>query len=114
MSQLCTLGGQSIGDSASASVLPMNIQDGRVDLLAVQGTLKSILQHHSSKPSLFCYSAFFRVQLSCRYMTTGKTEALTRWTFVGKVMPLFFNKLSRLVITFLPRRERKRENEREK
>ena len=102
-SQFFASGGQSIGDSASASVLPMNIQDGRVDLLAVQGTLKSILQHHSSKPSLFCYSAFFRVQLSCRYMTTGKTEALTRWTFVGKVMPLFFNKLSRLVITFLPR-----------
>ena len=74
-----------------------------LDLLAVQGTLKSILQHHSSKASIFWHSVFFTVQLSHPYMTTGKTIALTRWTFVGKVMSLFFNMLSRLVITFLPR-----------
>ena len=72
------------------------------DLLAVQGTLKSLLQHHNSKASILWRSAFFIVQLSHPYMTTGKTIALTRWTFVGKVMPLFLNKLSRLVITFLP------------
>ena len=78
-----------------------------LDLLAVQGTLKSLLQHHSSKASFFWLSAFFTVQLSHPYMTTGKTIALTRWTFVGKVMSLLFNKmLSRLVITFLPRSER--------
>ena len=74
-----------------------------LDLLAVQGTLKSILQHHSSKTSVLQSSAFFIVQLSHPYMTTGKTIALTRQTFVGKVMPLLFNMLSRLVITFLPR-----------
>ena len=74
-----------------------------LDLLAVQGTLKSLLQHHSSKASTFRCSAFFTVQLSHLYMTTGKTIALTRWTFVGKIMSLFFNMLSRLVITFLPR-----------
>ena len=74
-----------------------------LDLLAVQGTLKSLLQHHSSKPSILWGSAFFIVQLSHPYMTTGKTIALTRWTFVGKVMSLLFNMLSRLVITFLPR-----------
>ena len=74
-----------------------------LDLLAVQGTLKSILQHHSSKASILQHSAFFIVQLSHPYMTTGKTIALTRWTFVGKVMSLLFNMLSRLVITFLPR-----------
>ena len=73
-----------------------------LDLLAVQGTLKSLLQHYSSKESILQHSAFFRVQLSQPYMTTGKTIALTRWTF-GKVMSLFFNMLSRLVITFLPR-----------
>ena len=73
-----------------------------LDLLAVQGTLKSLL-HHSSKASIFWHSAFFTVQLSHPYMTTGKTIALTRWTFVGKVMSLLFNMLSRLVITFLPR-----------
>ena len=72
-----------------------------LDLLAVQGTLKSLLQHHSSKASIVGCSAFFIVQLSHPYMTTGKTIALTRWTFVGKVMSLLFNKLSRLVITFL-------------
>ena len=74
-----------------------------LDLLAVQGTLKSLLQHHSSKASIFPRSAFFTVQLSHPYMTTGKTIALTRWTFVGNVMSLIFNMLSRLVITFLPR-----------
>ena len=77
-----------------------------LDLLAVQGTLKSLLQHHSSKASILWRSAFFTVQLSHPYMTTGKTIALTRWTFVGKVMSLFFNMLSRLVITFLPRSKR--------
>ena len=75
----------------------------RLDLLAVQGTLKSLLQHHSSKASILLRSAFFTVQLSHPYTTTGKTIALTRWTFVGKVMSLLFNMLSRLVITFLPR-----------
>ena len=74
-----------------------------LDLLAVQGTLKSLLQHHSSKASILRHSAFFVVQLSHPYMTTGKTIALTRWTFVDKVMSLLFNMLSRLVITFLPR-----------
>ena len=74
-----------------------------LDLLAVQGTLKSFLQHHSSKASILQHSACFMVQLSHPYMTTGKTIALTRWTFVGKVMSLFFNMLSRLVIAFLPR-----------
>ena len=73
------------------------------DLLAVQGTLKSLLQHHSSKTSILQRSAFFIVQFSHPYMTTGKTIALTRWTFVVKVMSLLFNTLSRLVITFLPR-----------
>ena len=74
-----------------------------LDLLAVQGTLKSLLQHHSTKASILRRSAFFTVQLSHLYMTTGKTIALTRWTFVGTVMPLLLNMLSRLVITFLPR-----------
>ena len=74
-----------------------------LDLLAVRGTLKSLLQHHSSKASILQCSAFFIVQLSHPYMTTGKTIALTRQTFVGKVMSLLFNMLSRLVITFLPR-----------
>ena len=77
-----------------------------LDLLAVQGTLKSLLQHHSSKASILQHSAFFTVQLSHPYMTTGKTIALTGWTFVGKVMSLLFNMLSRLVITFLPRSKR--------
>ena len=75
-----------------------------LDILAVQGTLKSLLQHHSSKPSIHQRSAFFIVQLSDPYVTTGKTIALTRWTFVGKVMSLF-NMLSRFVITYLPRSE---------
>ena len=74
-----------------------------LDLLAVQGTLKSLLQHHRSKASILRHSAFFTVQLSHPYMTTGKTIALTRWTFVGKVMSVLLNMLSRLVITFLPR-----------
>ena len=73
----------------------------RLDLLAVQGTLKSLLQHHNSKASIFRCSAFFIVPLAHAYMTSGKTIALTRWTFVGKVMSLLFNMLSRLVITFL-------------
>ena len=77
-----------------------------MDLLAVQGTLKSLLQHHSSKASILQCSVFFTVQLSHPYMTTGKTIALTRWTFVDKVMCLLFNMLSRLVITFLPRSKR--------
>ena len=76
---------------------------GWLDLLAVQGTLKSLLQHHSLKASILRHSAFFMVQLSHPYMTSGKTLVLTRWTFVGKVMSLLFNMLSRLVRTFLPR-----------
>ena len=110
MSQLFTWGGQSIGVSASASVLPMNTQHwsplgwtGWISLQSVQGTLKSILQHHSSKASILWRSAFFIVQLSHPYMTTGKTIALSRQTFVSKVMSLLFNMLSMLVITFLPR-----------
>ena len=75
-------------------------------LLAVQGTIQSLLQHYSSKASILWHSAFFTVQLSHPYMTTGKTMALTRWTFVGKIMSLLFNMLSRLVITFLPRSKR--------
>ena len=77
-----------------------------LNLLAVQGTLKSLLQHHSSKASILQCSAFFTVQLSHPYMTTGKIIALTRWTFVGKVISLLFNVLSRSVITFLPRNKR--------
>ena len=76
-----------------------------LDLLAVQGTLKSLLQHHSSKASIFRHSAFFTVQISHPYMITGKTIAFTRWTFVGKVMSLLLNMLSMLVITFLPKSE---------
>ena len=112
MSQLFASGGQSIGVSASTSVLPMNTQDKSplgmdwLDLLAVQGTLRSLLQHHSSKASILRCSAFFTVQLSHPYMTTGKTIASARWSFVGKVMSLLLNMLSRLVITFLPRSKR--------
>ena len=112
MSQLFTSGGQNIGVSASISLLPMNtpglisLKMDWLDLLAVQGTLKSLLQHHSQKHQFFCTQAFFIVQLSHPYMTTGKTTALTRWTFVAKVMSLLFNMLSRLVITFLPRSKR--------
>ena len=96
--------------SFSFSIIPSKEHGGLIsfrmdwlDLLAVQGTLKSLLQHHSSKASILQPSAFFTVQLSHPYMTTGKTIALTRWTFVSKVMYLLFNMLSRLVITFLPR-----------
>ena len=96
--------------SFSFSISPSNEHPGLVsfrmdwlDLLAVQGTLKSLLQHHSSRASILQGSAFFIVQLSHSYMTIGKTIALTRWTFVGKVMSLLFNMLSRLVITFLSR-----------
>ena len=99
--------------SFSLSISPSNEHPGLIsfrmdwlDLLAVQGTLKSLLQHHSSKASIFQCSVFFTVQLSHPYMTTGKTIALTRWTFVGKGMSLLFNTLSRLVITFLPRSKR--------
>ena len=107
MSLFLASGGQNIGASASALVLPINIQDwfplGWLDLLAVQGTLKSLLQHHSSKASILWHSTFFIVQLSYPYMTTGKNIGLTRWTFVDKVMSLLFNMLSRLAITFIPR-----------
>jgi len=96
--------------SFSFNISPSNEHPGLIsfrmywlDLLAVQGTLKSLLQHHTSKASILRHSAFFVVQLSHPYMTTGKTIALTRWTFVGKLMSLLFNMLSRLVITFLPR-----------
>ena len=82
---------------------PISFRMDWLDLLAVQGTLKSLFQHHSSKGSILQHSAFFIVQLSHPYMTSGKTIAWTRWTFVGKVMSLLFNKLSRLVIAFLPR-----------
>ena len=99
--------------SFSFSIIPSKEIPGLIsfrmdwfDLLAVQGTLKSLLQHHSSKASVLRCSAFFIVQLSHPYMTAGKTIALTRWTFVGKVMSLLFNMLSRLVIPFLPRRRR--------
>ena len=103
MSQLFASGGQSIGVSASTSVLTMNIQEWFLLGWTVQGTLKSLLQHHSSKASILWHSTFLIVQLSHPYMTTGKTTALTSQTFVGKVMSLLFNMLSRLVITFLPR-----------
>ena len=99
--------------SFSFSISPSNEHSGLIsfkmdwlDFLAVQGTLKSLLQHHSSKASILQRSALFRVQLSHPYMTIGKTIALTRQTFVGKVMSLLFNMLSRLVITFLPRSKR--------
>ena len=96
--------------SFSFNISPSNEHPGLIsfrmdwlDLLAVQGTLKNLLQHHSSKASILQHSAFFTGQLSYPYMTTGKTIALTRQTFVGKVIALLFNMLSRLVITFLPR-----------
>ena len=108
MSQFFTSGDQSIGVSASASVPPMNIQDwfplGWTGWISLESKgLSSVLQHHSSKASILWCSAFLIVQLSHPYMTTGKTITLTGWTFVGKVMFLLFNMLSRLVITFLPR-----------
>ena len=112
MTQLFASGGQSIG-SFSFNISPSNEHPGLIsfrmdwlDLLAVQGTLKSLLQHHSSKASILWCSAFFIVQLSHPYMTKGKTTALTRQTFAGKVMSLLLNMLSRLVITFLPRSKR--------
>ena len=108
MSQLSASGGQSIRVSASTSLPPRNTQDwsplGWTDWISLQSKgLSSLLQYHSSKASILQHSAFFIVQLSHPYMTTGKTIALTRRTFVGKVMSLIFNMLSRLVITFLPR-----------
>ena len=111
MSQLFASGGQRTGASASVSVLPMNIQVwfplGLTGLISLQSMgLRSLIQHHSSKASILRRSAFFTVQLSHPYMTTGKTIAMTRWTFVGKVMSLLWNMLSRLVITFLPRSKR--------
>ena len=106
MSQFFESGGRSIG--ASVSVLPMNsgLISFRIDwfdLLADQGTLRSLLQDHSSKASILQHSAFFMVQLSHPYMTTWKSHSLTRQTFAGKIMSLLFNMLSRLVIAFLPR-----------
>ena len=103
MSQLFASGGQNIGVSASTSLLPMNTQDwspldGLVGSPCSPRDLKILLQHHSSKTSIIWHSAFFIVQLSHLYITIGKTIALTRWTFVGKVMPLLFNMLSRLDI----------------
>ena len=99
--------------SFSFSISPSNEHPGLIsfrmdwlDLLAVQGTLKSLLQHHSAKASILWHSAFFAVQLAHPYTSTGKTIPLTRWTFVGKVMSLLFNMLSRLVKTFLPRSQR--------
>ena len=107
MGQLFASGGQNIGASGNE---PSNEHPGLIsfrmdwlDCLAFQGTLKSLLQHHSSKASILWLSAFFIVQLSYPYMTTGKTIALTRLTFVGKIISLLFNMLSMLVITFLPR-----------
>ena len=109
MSQFFASGSQSIGVSSSASVLN-NEYSGLIsfrmewlDLLAVQGTLQSLLQHHSSEASILWHSAFFMVRLSHPYMTAGKTIALTRRTFVHKVISLLFNTLSRFVIVFLPR-----------
>ena len=111
VNQLFTSGGQSIGASASASILPMNIQGwfplGLTGLMSLvsKGLSKSLLQHHNSKASILQCSAFFMVQLSHPHMTTGKTIALTIQTFVSKVMSLLFNKLSRFVMAFLPRRK---------
>ena len=112
MSQFFASGGQSIGVSA-LTIRPSNEHSGLIsfrmdwlDLLGVQETLKSLLQHHNSKASILWHSAFFIVQLSHPYMTTGKTIVLTRWTFVGKVMSLLLNMLFRLVIAFLPKSKR--------
>ena len=111
MSQLFTSGDQSIGASALVSVIPMNIQGWSPLRLtglipAVQGSLKSLFQHHSSKASSLQCSSIFIVQLSHTYMTTGKTIALTKPTFVSKVISLLFNMLSRFIIAFLPRSKR--------
>ena len=112
MSQFFASGGQSVG-SFSFNISPSSEHSGLIsfrmdwlDLLAVHGTLKRLFQHHSSEASILRCSAFLTVQLSHPYMTTGKTIALTRWTFVGKVMSLLLNMLSRLVITSLPRSKR--------
>ena len=112
MSQLFASGGQSTG-VFSFNISPSSEHPGLIsfrmdwlDILAVQGTLQSLLQHHSSKASILWHSAFFTVQLSHPYMTTGKTIALTRRTFLGKAISLLLNTLSRLVITFLPRSKR--------
>ena len=111
MSQFFASGGQSI--SFTFNISPSKECQGLIsfrmdwlDLLAVQGTLKTLLQNHSSKASILQHSSFFTVQLSNQYMTTRKTISLTRWTSVGKLMSLLFNMLSRLVITFLPRNKR--------
>ena len=107
MSQFFTLGGQSFSISPSKEYSGLiSFRMDWLDLLTVQGALKSLLQHHSSQTSILWHSAFFIVQLSHPYMTTRKTIASTRWTFVGKVMSVLFNMLSRLVITFLPRSKR--------
>ena len=111
MSQFFASGGQSIGVSASVLVLPkysglISFRMAWLDLLAVQGTLNNLLQHHSLKPSILQCSAFFMVQLSHPYMTSGKSIALTRQTSVSKGISLLFNVLSRLVIAFLPRSKR--------
>ena len=111
MSHLFAWGGQSTGASASASILPkksglISFRMDWLDHLAVQGTLKSLLHHHSSKASIIRRSAFFTVQLSHPYMTAGETITLTRRTLVGKVMSLLLNILSRLIINFLPRSKR--------
>ena len=112
MSQFFASGGQRIGVSASASVLSneylglISFRIDWLDLLAVQETLKSVLQHHSSKASILRSSAFFMVELSHQYMTTGKSIALARQTFVGEVMSVLFTMLSRMVIAFLPRSKR--------
>ena len=105
MSQLFASGGQSVSFISPSNEHPglISFRMHWLDLLVVQGTLKSLLQHHSSKASILRHSAFLTVQLSHPYMTTGETITLTRWTFVGKIMSLLFNMLSRLVITFLPR-----------
>ena len=107
ISQCFASGGQSIGAIASAWVLP-GLISFRIDWfdLAMQRTLKSLLQHHNSKASILQHSTFFITQLSHLYMATGKTIALTRWVFVSKVISLLFNMLSRLVIAFLPRSKR--------
>ena len=103
MSQLLASGGHFNISPSSEHPELISFRMDWWDLLAVQGTLKSLLQHHTSKASIIQHSAFFTVQLSHPYMTTGKTIALTRRTFVGKVMSLLLNMLSRLIITFLPR-----------
>ena len=101
VSQLFASGGQSTESNEFSGLTSFRIE--WLDFLLVQGTLKSLLQHHSSKASILWHSAFFIVQLSHPFMTTGKTIATTRWTFVGKVMSLLFNTQSRMIITFLPR-----------